>query len=92
MFEFANLLFICYLLFGGMCFSFLEGWDFAKSTEFCLMTLMTIGYGNITPTTFWGRIVMMVYTSAGLVLVGFYVLSQEDVLYQDTDLGLRTGI
>ena len=77
-------------MFGGMIFVFVESWTYNRASEFCLMTLLTIGYGNTVPITFHGRFVMMLYTSIGLFIAGFFILSAEDVIIQDTDnLSLR---
>ncbi|KAJ3369667.1 hypothetical protein HDU91_007037, partial [Kappamyces sp. JEL0680] len=85
-FELANFLFICYLVFGGMCFALLEErWNFTTASEFCLMTLLTIGYGNVVPITFWGRFFMIIYSIVGLCLVGFFLISVEEVILQDSD-------
>ena len=49
------------------------------------MTLLTIGYGNIVPATFWGRFFMIFYTSVGLCVAGFFIIAVEDVIIQDTN-------
>ena len=72
-------------MFGGMIFSYIENWNYSKASEFCLMTLLTIGYGNDVPETFWGRLTMMIYASVGLLVATFFILSTEDVIIQDTD-------
>lgn len=43
-YELSNSLFVWYIVFGGTVFTALEPWDFERATEFCLMTLLTIGY------------------------------------------------
>ena len=84
-YEFANLIFVLYLMCGAAVFSSLEGWSFDISSMFCIVTLLTIGYGDYAPLTNGGRIFMIVYTILGLLVAGFYVLSTEDVIMQDTD-------
>ncbi|KAI8898635.1 hypothetical protein BC833DRAFT_421653 [Globomyces pollinis-pini] len=68
---------------------FLEHWSFERAGEFCLMTLLTIGYGNIVPKTFYGRLVMIVYTSVGLIVAGFFVLTFEDVVEEEVETKRR---
>jgi voltage-gated potassium channel Kch len=73
-------------MFGGMIFTFVEEtWHYNRASEFCLMTLLTIGYGNTVPSTFHGRFTMIVYTTVGLFIAGFFIISAEDVIIQDTD-------
>lgn len=74
-----------YILFGAGWFCYLENWGFERASEFCLMTLLTIGYGNIVPATFWGRFFMIFYTSVGLCVAGFFIIAVEDVIIQDTN-------
>ena len=50
------------------------------------MTLLTIGYGNIVPNTFGGRVFMIFYTTIGLCVAGFFIIAVEDVIIQDIDL------
>jgi hypothetical protein len=83
-FEFANFLFVMYIIFGSFLFSHLEPWTFERAGAFCLMTLLTIGYGDIVPITFWGRMSMILYTIFGLALAGFYIVSFEDVITGQT--------
>lgn len=77
---------IRYILFGAGWFCYLEGWGFERASEFCLMTLLTIGYGNIVPNTFGGRFFMIFYTTIGLCVAGFFIIAVEDVIIQDIDL------
>lgn len=82
-FEQSNLYVILYIAFGGLVFSYLEAWDFNRASEFCLVTLLTIGYGDIVPVTFPGRLFMILFSSVGLLLSGFQLLSFEDVIDED---------
>jgi hypothetical protein len=83
-FELANFLFVLYIIFGSILFSHLEPWTFERAGAFCLMTLLTIGYGDIVPITFWGRMSMILYTIFGLALAGFFIVSFEDVITGQT--------
>jgi hypothetical protein len=39
------------LLAGVFVYHWLEGWDYIDALYFCVVTLATIGYGDLTPTT-----------------------------------------
>lgn len=39
------------LLLGVLVYRWLEGWSVIDALYFCTITLATIGYGDLTPTT-----------------------------------------
>jgi hypothetical protein len=41
---------IANLLIGAVLYSWLEGWSYLDSVYFVVITLCTIGYGDLTPT------------------------------------------
>ncbi|KAJ3273962.1 Potassium channel [Terramyces sp. JEL0728] len=82
-YEFANFLLYGWILVGAMVFSYIESWSFETSGIFCLMTLLTIGYGGLVPLTLAGKWIMFLFTSVGLFLIGFCVLDYEEVIVAD---------
>lgn len=60
------------LALGAWFYHAVEGWDWLDSLYFCVVTLTTIGFGDLTPKTPLGKIFTMVYIFAGLgLLIGF---------------------
>lgn len=57
------------ILIGAAIFRYLEGWRWLDAIYFCVITLTTIGYGDITPQTDAGKIFSMVYILIGLGLI-----------------------
>lgn len=57
------------LLAGTVIFMIIEGFSLIDSFYFCFITLATIGYGDITPTTDLGKLVTVVYGIAGLGII-----------------------
>lgn len=56
-----------WLLIGGtVIFMLIEGFSPIDSFYFCFITLATIGYGDLAPTTAVGKLVTVVYSIAGL--------------------------
>ena len=54
------------LLSGGTVFyRTIEGWGLVDSLYFCVMTLSTVGYGDLHPTTPISKIFTMMYLIAG---------------------------
>ncbi|KAJ3257167.1 Potassium channel [Boothiomyces macroporosus] len=88
-YEFASFVFVWYILFGSMVFTLLEDWTYEKAGEFCIMTLLTIGYGNIVPKTFGGRLFMILYTTFGLCVAGFYILAYESIVIGESEKRLQ---
>ena len=62
--------FILYLLCGAAIFSAIEGWKFTDGVYWATVTLLTIGYGDIVPTTHAGRSLIIFYATAGIVMIG----------------------
>ncbi len=60
------------LLVGTIFYNRHEGWTLLDSAFFSLITLTTVGYGDLVPTTPLSKIFTMVYLILGIsVLVGF---------------------
>lgn len=60
------------LLSGTVFYGTAEGWSVVDSLYFCVMTLSTVGYGDLHPTTVASKIFTMVYIFAGAgVFVAF---------------------
>jgi hypothetical protein len=57
---------------GTLFYRQIEGWSWIDSIYFCVVTLATVGYGDLTPTTDTGKIFTIFYILMGVgVLVGF---------------------
>ena len=49
-----------------------EGWSIVDSIYFCIMTLSTVGYGDLHPTTEMSKIFTVVYLFVGAgIFIGF---------------------
>jgi voltage-gated potassium channel len=61
------------ILLGGVAISWLEKIPLGDAIYFACITGLSIGYGDITPQTAWGRIVSVAIGLVGMVLVGIVV-------------------
>jgi voltage-gated potassium channel len=57
------------LLVGTLVYHWLEGWNFLDSLYFCVISLATVGYGDLTPTTPAARAFTIVYVINGIVIL-----------------------
>ncbi len=63
----ASILWLFALLLVGMVFyHFVEGWSWLDALYFCVITLATVGYGDLAPTTPEAKIFTMVYLFLGI--------------------------
>lgn len=58
------------VVIGVAFYTTVEGWSLLDAAYFCIVTLGTVGYGDITPTTSLGKMFTMVYIIVGLGIIG----------------------
>jgi hypothetical protein len=59
-------LWVVTLLGGAAFYTSVEGWSFADSIYFCVMTMSTIGYGDLAPTTTFSKMFTVLYALASV--------------------------
>lgn len=63
----------CLIIIGMLFYSIAEGWNHIDSLYFTVMTLTTVGYGDMYPTTVASKLFTIVYVLVGVYLL-FYAL------------------
>lgn len=61
------------ILGGAAFYHNVEQWSWLDSVYFCVVTLATVGYGDLHPTTPWGRLFAIPYIILGVALLGVFI-------------------
>lgn len=68
------ILFILVILLGSKIYQNVEGWSYLDSVYFTVVTMTTIGYGDIVPVTSAGKMITIFASFFGIAMV-FYLIS-----------------
>ncbi|MDU8926888.1 potassium channel family protein [Alisedimentitalea sp. MJ-SS2] len=58
---------------GTVFFRFVEGWSWIDAYFFTVVTLSTVGYGNLVPATALGKVFTTVFIFVGLGIFAFAI-------------------
>lgn len=85
-FEALLTLLIIVLASGTLFYHDIEGWRWLDSFYFSVITLTTVGYGDLTPHTDLGKIFTMVYLFIGIgTLFGFINIMTRHTVEQSKE-------
>lgn len=85
-------LIVNHFITGVLSMMFLESWSFYDAAYFCIVTLTTVGYGDLSPSTTASKLFVIYYViiSIGIVssyiayFVGLFIDRQEEILVART--------
>lgn len=81
------LVLILLLLVGGILFSWWEGRSLGDAIYFSFITGLSVGYGDIHPTTMVGRILSVFIGLTGMILMGVTVAVANRALADTIHIG-----
>lgn len=55
-------------------------WSFSTAALFSATIITTVGYGNITPRSIWGKLVTCLYAAIGIPIMIMYINNTADLL------------
>jgi hypothetical protein len=59
--------------FGTVVYRIAEEWSWVESFYFCVITLTTIGYGDLAPTTDFARLFTVLYAFLGIGMLATFL-------------------
>lgn len=73
--QYRDLIFTAGIIIGigTVVYHYLEGWTWFDSLYFSVITLSTVGYGDISPQTTGGKAFTMVYVIVGIGIILSFV-------------------
>jgi len=75
------LLALAVIIVGMVFYTNVEGWSWIDAFYFCVVTLGTVGYGDITPTTDIGKLFTSGYIIVGLGIIGGFFATAGQLLH-----------
>ncbi|XP_076336109.1 TWiK family of potassium channels protein 7-like [Tachypleus tridentatus] len=57
-----------------------QQWSFSGAFLYSLTIITTVGYGNVAPKTYWGKLVTIVYAIVGIPLMFIFLTNIGDLL------------
>lgn len=58
---------------GTIAYALIEGWTALDAAYFCVVTLATVGFGDLYPTTEFGRLFTIGYIIAGVGIIAAFI-------------------
>jgi potassium channel subfamily K, other eukaryote len=80
---------LVYIAFGALVNTFLLSLNFIDALYFTVVTIETIGFGDITPDSTGSRVFTCFYMSFGILNVGMAVAMTRETVLEGLELGYR---
>ena len=87
-----TILFLTYVLCSGAVYSTIEGWSYLDATYFVIVTLFTIGFGDLTPQTHLGRSLFFPFAVGGILFVGVIIANIRTLVLESGSVKVSTRL
>ena len=74
--------FLLLILVGTIVYSILEGWTLFDSLYATIITITTVGYGDLSPQSQSGRVFAIFFTLFAIGLAGYAISSAAAVIFE----------
>jgi potassium channel subfamily K len=87
-----TILFLTYVLCAGAVYSKIENWQYLDANYFVIVTLFTIGFGDLTPTTHLGRSLFFPFAVGGILFVGVIIANIRTLVLESGSVKVSTRL
>lgn len=87
-----TILFLSYILGSGGVYSYIEGWDYLDANYFVVVTLFTIGFGDLSPSTHLGRSLFFPFSVGGILFVGVIIANIRTLVLESGSVKVSTRL
>ncbi|KAH6838407.1 hypothetical protein B0I37DRAFT_387697 [Chaetomium sp. MPI-CAGE-AT-0009] len=84
-----TVVFLTFVFVGALIFSHVEGWEYTDSVYWADVTLLTIGFGDLSPKTTLGRALLFPYAVLGITCLGITLASIRRLVLDGGKLALK---
>ncbi|KXS20447.1 voltage-gated potassium channel [Gonapodya prolifera JEL478] len=71
-----------FLIASAGFFAAVEGWNYDDAVYFCVVAFLTIGFGDFSPATFFGRVGVLVLGFVGVTMFGVLIWAIREVILE----------
>ena len=83
------MIFLSYLAFGALMFSLMMSLTFLNGLFFTIVTILTVGFGDIVPITTAQRVATCIYATFGIIILGAALRLTAEAVLEDIEVGYR---
>ncbi|KEP48325.1 ion channel protein [Rhizoctonia solani 123E] len=80
---------LCYIALGAMCYSFIMSLSFQNGLYFTVVSIETVGFGDIILTTTLGRVFSIFYNTFGIINLGLAVSTTRETIIESFENSYR---
>ncbi|KAG8794392.1 hypothetical protein FRC12_024719 [Ceratobasidium sp. 428] len=80
---------LCYIALGAMCYSFIMDLSFQNGLYFTVVSIETVGFGDIILTTTAGRVFSIFYNTFGIINLGLTVSTTRETIIESFENSYR---